>query len=65
MKLCVHPVPIKGINELWERAAIGAVPGQLVLLSGFLFHGGLVVFAIVTLKGQRAAGRVGSPIAPP
>lgn len=60
MKICVHPVPIRGIGELWHRAAIGPVSGQAVLLSGVLFHSGLLAMAIVTLKGQRAAGRVES-----
>jgi len=57
-KICVHPVPIKSLQDLWEHAAIGPIPGQAVLTGGFLFHATLVAFAIITLKGQRAVGRV-------
>ena len=33
-KLCIHPVPIATLEDFWTRAAIGPVPGQLVLLAG-------------------------------
>ena len=37
------------------------LPGQIVLIFGFLFHASLVaLIAVLTLKGQRAAGRVES-----
>src|ERR1700722_40723 len=57
-KICVHPVPVKSFADLWEHAAIGPISGQVVLICGFLFHAGLVVLALCTLKGQRAVGRV-------
>jgi uncharacterized membrane protein len=57
-KICVHPVPIRSFEDLWQHAEIGPIPGQIVLICGFLFHGGLVTLALLTLKGQRAAGRV-------
>jgi uncharacterized membrane protein len=60
-KICIHPVPIQSLQDLWQHAAIGPIPGQVVLTFGFLFHSGLVALAVVTLKGQRAAGRVGRP----
>ena len=56
--ICVHPSPIKSLQDLWEHAAIGPVPGQAVLICGFLFHAGLLLLAVFTLKGQRAVGRV-------
>jgi len=58
-KICVHPVPIQSLQDLWQHAAIGPMPGQVVLTFGFLFHAGLAALAVLTLKGQRAAGRVG------
>jgi uncharacterized membrane protein len=58
-KICVHPIPIKSFQDLWEHAAIGPIPGQVVLICGFLFHAMLIAFAVLTLKGQRAVGRVG------
>jgi uncharacterized membrane protein len=57
-KICVHPTPIQSLQDLWEHAAIGPIPGQVVLICGFLFHSGLLAFAVFTLKGQRAVGRV-------
>jgi uncharacterized membrane protein len=58
LKICVHPIPILSLKDLWQHAAIGPIPGQVVLVIGFLFHFGLAVLAIATLKGKRAAGRV-------
>jgi uncharacterized membrane protein len=57
-KICVHPIPIKSLQDLYEHAAIGPIPGQAVLIIGFLFHAGLVALAMFTLRGQRAVGRV-------
>ena len=57
-KICIHPTAVTSLDHLYERAAIGPVPGEIVLLVGFLFHAGLIVVAVVTLKGQLAAGRV-------
>ena len=61
MKICVHPEPVRSLDDLLPRAAIGPIPGQAVLMLGFLFHASLIAFAIFTLKGQRAAGRVAPP----
>jgi uncharacterized membrane protein len=57
-KVCVHPIPIQSLQDLWRHAQIGPIPGQAVLAFGFLFHAALIALAILTLKGQRAAGRV-------
>jgi uncharacterized membrane protein len=57
-KICIHPISIGSLKDLWQHAAIGPIPGQAVLVFGFLFHAGLFVLAVLTLKGQRAAGRV-------
>jgi uncharacterized membrane protein len=57
-KICIHPTPIRSLDQLWEHAAIGPVPGEIVLTIGFLFHVGLITLALLTLKGQKAVGRV-------
>jgi uncharacterized membrane protein len=57
-KICVHPIPIQSFKDLWRHAQIGPIPGQVVLALGFLFHASLATVAILTLRGQRAAGRV-------
>ncbi|MCV0424547.1 MAG: DUF2270 domain-containing protein [Roseibium sp.] len=49
-KIAIHPVPLTNIAEAFERAAIGPIPGSLVMLAGVGFHVGWVIFAIVTLR---------------
>ena len=57
-KICIHPTPVATIEQLWARAAVGPVPGEVVLIIGFLFHAGLIMVALLSLKGQLATGRV-------
>jgi uncharacterized membrane protein len=57
-KLAIHPTPLATIADLWERAAIGPLPGSLVVAAGIVFHGGWVAFALITLRievGERRA----------
>jgi uncharacterized membrane protein len=61
VKICIHPTPVRSLDELWEHASIGPLPGEVVLAIGVLFHAGLVALALLTLKGQRAVGRVERP----
>ena len=56
-KLAIHPVPLTTFAQLWERAAIGPIPGFLVIAAGVLFHGGWAVFALVTLRIELASRR--------
>ena len=30
-----HPTPIRSLDQLWEHAPIGALPGEVVLAIGF------------------------------
>jgi uncharacterized membrane protein len=57
-KICIHPRSVRSFEELWQRAAIGPVPGQIVLLVGVLCQLGLTVLAVSSIRGQHAAGRV-------
>lgn len=67
-KLAIHPTPITTLEDVWVRAAVGPIPGELMVLAGILFHGSWVAFALFTLRRQthrrRAlrAGRSGDPI---
>jgi uncharacterized membrane protein len=56
-KLAIHPLPLTGLADLWDRAAIGPVPGPLVIAAGVLFHGGWAVFALVTWRIEVASRR--------
>ena len=60
-KLLIHPVPIAHISELWQRASVGPIPGQLVLLAGLLFHGTWVAIAYRTLRSRRGGDRPHAP----
>ena len=56
-KLAIHPVPLNSLAQLWERAAIGPIPGGLVVLAGVLFHGSWLMFALVTQHIEKASRR--------
>ena len=56
-KLLIHPAPIAALDQLWARATVGPVPGQLVLLAGLAFHGGWATIAVFTLQARRGRGR--------
>jgi uncharacterized membrane protein len=52
-KLAIHPTALASTAELWQRAAIGPVPGTLVVAAGVLFHGGWMIFGALTLYQDR------------
>jgi uncharacterized membrane protein len=56
-KLAIHPVPLTTVSELWERAAIGPIPGQLVVTAGAVFHLGWMLFAWMTLRADQRGWR--------
>jgi uncharacterized membrane protein len=56
-KLAIHPTALTTVGDLWERAAIGPIPGSLVVFAGVLFHAGWAVFAFATLRTEIASRR--------
>jgi uncharacterized membrane protein len=56
-KLLIHPAPIASWDDLWARATIGPVPGQLVLLAGLVFHSTWLAVALATYRSRRGAER--------
>jgi uncharacterized membrane protein len=56
-KLAIHPAPLTTLAELWERAAIGPIPGGVVVAAGVLFHGGWALFALITFRIELASRR--------
>jgi uncharacterized membrane protein len=54
-KLAIHPAPLTSLGQIWERAAIGPIPGGLVVLAGVLFHASWLAFALVTLRIESAS----------
>jgi uncharacterized membrane protein len=56
-KLLAHPTPLHNVDQLWQRAADGPIPGQVIIGLGVLMYGALALLALVTLVQQRATGR--------
>jgi uncharacterized membrane protein len=56
-KLAIHPAPLTSLTQIWERAAIGPIPGGLVVLAGVVFHASWLVFAVVTHRIEIASRR--------
>ena len=63
-KLLIHPEPVASLHELFARATIGPIPGQLVLLAGLIFHATWITIALVTYRSRRGAGRSRPPSPP-
>jgi uncharacterized membrane protein len=56
VKIVVHPTPLGSWHELVTRAAVGPVPGGIVLALHALFHGSWIALALLTLRSQKAVG---------
>ena len=61
-KLIIHPGPLDSFSQLFERAAVGGIPGQFVLAAGLIFHGSWITFALVTLAIDKKSRRPGQLI---
>ena len=57
-KIAVHPAPITSMAELWERAAVGPLPGGAVLAAGVLFYGTLLAIAVFTFHPSKQVRRL-------
>lgn len=53
-KLAVHPTAIAGIDDLWLRAAVGPIPGQVMLLFGFVYIASWSWIAFVSYRADQA-----------
>ena len=56
-KLAIHPTALTSVADLWNRAAIGPIPGDIVVIAGVIFHGSWAVFALVTFRIELNARR--------
>lgn len=57
-KVIIHPNMATNLNVILERATIGPIPGWLVILTGFLFHGSLMAIGIFTAGLRFSQGEV-------
>ena len=56
-KLAIHPTPLTSLADIWDRAAIGPIPGSWVVAAGVVFHTGWLMFALVTQRIEIASRR--------
>ncbi len=54
----LFPIPPADMEEYVTRAAIGSIPGQIVLALGAVFFGTLAVIAVVTVGMTKATGEI-------
>jgi uncharacterized membrane protein len=56
-KIIIHPTPVASIDELLQRAAVGPVPGELMVLGGVLYNGACIGLALTTVYLDRMKHR--------
>ena len=61
IKVAIHPAAISSFEDFVARAALGPLPGWLMLSLGVLFNGTLVVTALVTARLHTASGEIMTP----
>jgi uncharacterized membrane protein len=52
-KIIAHPVPLHNLADLWERTAIGPIPGELMVPLGLAYYAGLAGIAVATYFRDR------------
>ncbi|MCA9970853.1 MAG: DUF2270 domain-containing protein [Anaerolineales bacterium] len=57
-KIVIHPDNLQTTAEFWQRAAVGPVPGWLVLATGILFHAILMGLGLFSVGLQESTGEV-------
>lgn len=57
-KIWLFPTPAGNIQVFIERASVGPVSGEIMILLGFVFYIFLTVFAVATVTMTRATGEV-------
>jgi uncharacterized membrane protein len=57
-KVWLHPSPAASWQELLSRAAIGTVPGRVVMAAGLIVTGLLLLLTLLTVGLQQASGEV-------
>ncbi len=57
-KLLIHPVQAQSLGEVIDRADIGPIPGEVVLLIGAFYCGGLIALAVWVSLSDKARVRL-------
>ena len=53
-KLAVHPTAITSFDDLWLRATVGPVPGQIMIVAGILYISAWVGIASMSYRADQA-----------
>jgi uncharacterized membrane protein len=56
-KIIIHPTPVASLDQLWQRAAVGPIPGELMVLGGVLYNGTCIAIALTTMYLDRRKHR--------
>ena len=51
-KLAVHPTAIASLDDLWARAAVGPVPGQLMIAGGIVYISTWCAIAAISYRAD-------------
>jgi len=63
-KIAIHPTPASTLAEFVDRAAVGPIPGWIVLMAGFAYNFGWLALALGTMWfDQRRHGAKGDRVA--
>lgn len=57
-KVVIHPTSVESWSQFLERAAVGPVPGWLVLMGGVGFNGGLLALGLFTVGLRKTDAEV-------
>lgn len=58
-KIMIHPGPVESVAELLERAAVGPIPGEVMIAGGLIYNGTCIVIALTTYNLDRKRHRTG------
>jgi uncharacterized membrane protein len=58
LKVYLHPFPARGFEMFVQRAGIGSLAGEFMLLFGIIFNAVVLIFAFATVRLKQATGEV-------
>lgn len=58
IKLLIHPEAIHSVSEFVERAGVGPIPGEFIILLGIMFYSGIFAMGWFTAGMTQASGEV-------
>jgi uncharacterized membrane protein len=58
LKVYLHPEPVRNFEQFIQRAAIGMLPGEVMVAFGIVFNLAVIIFAFGTVRLRQATGEV-------